>query len=204
MNEQKATGIVHSFTEQLEYSAKLSDEPSWVDFYRRLWPEMSACVRVDSPGKTQRDGIDRLIVLATGRQFTVDEKKRSEDHGDVLLEEWSVWKGEGHSQNKVGWALDPEKQCDFIAYAVIPARKCYLLPFELLRQAFMTHRSEWVREYRLPRPTRNRGYVTLNVGIPPGVLKVALWEQMHRKFGSCLELPEPMRVRSQIDFCWSE
>ena len=34
-------------------------------------------------------GIDRLLTLACCRTFTVDEKIRTEDWWDVLLERWS-------------------------------------------------------------------------------------------------------------------
>lgn len=198
----RINGVVHSFADQLEYSARLSDEPSWVAFYQRLWPEMVASVRVDVGGDAQRDGIDRIVHLASGRQFAIDEKKRTKYYRDIALEEWSVFYSEGDQRNKIGWALDARKRCDFIAYAIVPAQKCYLLPFELLRQAFMARRSDWVRRFRIP-PTPNAGYITLNVAVPPGELKTALWEQMHRRFGkSDLPLPTPTTTGLQIEFGW--
>ncbi len=199
----KTNGVIHSFANQLEYSARLSDEAAWVTFYQRLWPEMVAAVRVDAPGQAQRDGIDRIVHLANGRQFRIDEKKRTKAYSDVLLEEWSVWYADGDRRNKIGWALDNSKRCDFIAYAIVPSHKCYLLPFELLRQAFMAHRGQWVRQFRLA-PARNDGYVTLNIALPPAELKAALWEQMHRRFDSdtALELPVATTTGQQIEFGW--
>ena len=79
------------------------------------------------------------MVLENGRRFFVDEKKRKIDYGDILLEEWSVFHAEGDWRNRIGWALDAKKRCDFIAYAVPTACKCYLLPFELLRLTFVVH-----------------------------------------------------------------
>ena len=55
--------VTHNFQERLKFSADLSDEPSWVEFYRRLWPEMITCVRLDKLSKWQLAGIDREIVL---------------------------------------------------------------------------------------------------------------------------------------------
>ena len=39
--------VIHNFQDQLEYSAELSDEMAWVAFYKRLWPDMIAAVRID-------------------------------------------------------------------------------------------------------------------------------------------------------------
>jgi len=197
--------VVHSFSDQLEYSSRLSDEASWVAFYQRLWPNMVSAVRIDAPGQAQRDGVDRLVILANGREFRIDEKKRKRAYMDILLEEWSVYYGERDSRNKIGWALDATKRCDFVAYAIVPLHKCYLLPFEILRQAFMAHRSEWARRFRVP-PAPNHGYVTMNVAIPTADLKAALWEQMHRQFaspGDCA-LPTPTIIGQQVEFSWGD
>lgn len=196
--------VVHRFSDQLEYSTTLSDdEAAWVGFYRRLWPDMVTCVRYDADCRMQRDGIDREIVLVNGRRFFVDEKKRKKDYGDVLLEEWSVFYRDGDHRNKIGWALDPNKRCDFVAYAVPSAGKCYLLPFELLRQAFLCNRAAWVRQHG-SLPAWNDGYATMNTPLPWNVLKAALIEQMLRKFnGNGLQLPTPVVNGHQLEFAWS-
>jgi len=128
--------VIHDFGDQLRWSQDMSLEPSWVAFYRRLWPEMVAAIRVDMNGMLQHSGVDRIILLSNGKQITIDEKKRKTWYGDILLEEWSVWRGTPDN-SIVGWTLDRRKQCDYIAYAVIPAKRCWLLPFELLRQAMI-------------------------------------------------------------------
>jgi len=126
--------VIHNFQDQLEYSAKLSDEASWVSFYKRLWPDMIAAVRIDKNSQFQKWGIDREILLPNGKRFSIDEKKRKLDYGDLLLEEWSVADFDYENRKvirgkKIGWALDPEKRCDFVAYAVQSSGKCFLLPF---------------------------------------------------------------------------
>lgn len=196
-------GVIHRFSDQLEYSTDLSDEPAWTAFYHRLWPDMHLCFRVDGSSQMQRDGIDREIILNNGRRFLIDEKKRKKDYGDVLLEEWSVFFGEGDSRNKIGWALDGTKRCDFIAYAVPVAAKCYLLPFELLRQAFVVNRSAWLRKFPVV-DAWNEGYVTRSVPIQWQVLKAALLEQMLRRFDAmALILPTPIINGQQLEFPWS-
>lgn len=204
----KIGAVTHDFHERLEFSARLSDEPSWVAFYQSIWTDMVSATRLDRQSEWQRDGIDRVVFLANGRQMLIDEKKREavdksgQPYLDVLLEEWSVFYGELDPRNRIGWSLDAKKRCDFVAYAIPLARLCYLLPFELLRLAFREHRSEWVRLYGA-RDAKNRDYVTRNVPVPWKVLKEAINRQMVKGFGAAgLELPTPFAVKDQLMFRW--
>lgn len=197
------TTVIHRFVDDLSYSNKLSDEPIWVDFYRRIWPRMIACVRIESESQWQKWGIDREIKLPNGKQFTIDEKKRREDYGDIALEMWSVYYGHKHPKNKLGWALDSEKRCDFVAYAVVPAKRCYLLPMEILRLAFHRNCRTWMQ---LPKcrvfDSPNPGYVTRNLGVPWPLLSAAMTAEMTRDFSSELSLPTPLRTAGQLEFRW--
>lgn len=144
--------------------------------------------------------------------FLIDEKKRAtknpqtgQAYLDVLLEEWSVFHGERDSRNKIGWALDRRKRCDFVAYAIPHAGICYLLPFELARLAFTMHRSAWTRAFGV-RDAKNPGYVTRNIPVPWRTLHAAIVEQMHRGFvtPAHLHLPTPAIVDDQLTFGWGE
>jgi hypothetical protein len=181
----------------------MSDEPAWLDFYRELWPNLHLAIRIDGQSRMQRDGIDRELILTNGRRFYVDEKKRKKDYGDLLLEEWSVFYREGDPRNKIGWTLDGAKRCDFIAYAVPAASKCYFLPFEHMRQAFIVNRSEWLRQYRTI-DVQNDGYLTRNVPIPFPVIKAEISRQMTRGFRCTLDLPPAVTVGKQIEFIWGD
>jgi len=195
--------VIHNFQDQLEYSAKLSDEASWVSFYKRLWPDMIAAVRIDKNSQFQKWGIDREILLPNGKRFSIDEKKRKLDYGDLLLEEWSVADFDYENRKvirgkKIGWALDPEKRCDFVAYAVQSSGKCFLLPFELTRQTCIHNFSKWKQNQNwYPKPAENEGYTTVNVAVPFTEFRLRLWEQMHRKFGSESSLPLPSPQSNQ-------
>lgn len=197
-------GIYHDFQERLEYSASLSDEAGWVEFYRRLWPDMLACIRIDKDSQFQRWGIDREILLPNGKRFSVDEKKREKDYGDILLEEFSVCEYDPITQRvvrgiKAGWSIDASKRCDFIAYSIPAAGKCWLLPFEILRQACLHNFPVWkMKPGWYPKAAKNNGYYTMNVAVPWGELKRALFEQMHRKFGNASPLPIPSATSSQL------
>lgn len=196
--------VIHNFQDQLEYSAELSDESSWIEFYRRLWPDMITAVRIDKNSQFQKWGIDREILLPNGKRFSIDEKKRKLDYGDLLLEEWSVCDFDWEIKKvirgkKPGWAIDPDKRCDFVAYAVQSSGKCYLLPFELTRQTCLHNLSRWKQNAAwYPKPARNDGYTTVSVAVPFTEFRLRLWEQIHRKFGSEKPLPLPISESKQI------
>lgn len=196
--------VIHNFQEQLEYSSELSEEAAWVDFYRRLWPNMIQAVRIDKHSKFQQWGVDREILLPNGKRHSVDEKKRKKDYGDVLLEVCSVAEFD-HKANRLarcqkpGWAVDPDKRCDFIAYAIPDAGKCWLFPFELLRQTTLHNRQAWQREPRwYPKTAINDGYTTVNIAVPYDVLFLAMRKQMHRRFGEEAPLPLPRKDNGQL------
>ena len=195
-------GIVHQFQERLEYSAALSNEPAWVAFHRALWPDALLIDRLDANSKWQKDGVDRRVTLPGGKDIYIDEKKRSGTFADVLLEEWSVYYGPRHRRNKVGWALDPSKRCDYVAYAVVALKKCYLLPFEVLRFTFEANLEAWKRRrYWYPKVSRNEGYNTVNCAVPWPVLAAAMNAQMERQFeGGKLALPTPVQEGQQLTF----
>jgi hypothetical protein len=206
--------MIHDFQERLLRSHELSDEPAWVDFYRRLWPDLLMCIRIDANSKFQKWGIDREVLLPNGRRISIDEKKRDRDYGDLLIEEWSV----GRIQSgrfvgqKIGWSLDPDKRCDFVAYAVCePGKqgKCYLLPFELTRQTCLANLDRWKRLSSggfpaYPKDALNNGYVTRNCAVEWAEFKRCLNQQMLRQFGSQLELPAASSAKNQmtLEFEW--
>lgn len=150
---------VHSFAESLALSQQQADNPIWDAVYRKAFPSFltMACVRKD--GWAQRGRIDRVITLESGRTITVDEKVRAKDYGDILLEYWS-----DEARGVRGWVAK-DLACDYIAYAVLPSRVCYMLPFQALRRAWRDNCREWITAYgRIE--AKNQGYVTVSVGVP--------------------------------------
>jgi hypothetical protein len=150
-----------------------------------------------------------MVLLPSGRQVLVDEKKREKDYGDLLLEEWSVAlvgaDGKTITGKKIGWALDSAKRCDFIAYSIPISGRCYLLPFELTRLAFEANIKAWKKAMgdRYPLIAKNSSYVTVNVSVQWDVFKAAIAQQMHRKWGSAAPLPIARTSASQLDLFWS-
>ena len=147
---------VHDFTDQLTYSHAQANQPWWETVYRKAFPRLAtmACVRDD--GWAQRGGIDRVVVLDTGKCFSIDEKVRKTDYGDILLELWS-----NHERKDKGWALK-DLACDYIAYAVVPTETCYLLPVPEMQRATREHMRHWVDMYGW-RDAQNAGYMTRSV-----------------------------------------
>lgn len=207
------SSIVHDFRERLEWSAHVSDEPAWIDLYRSMWPDLLSCVRLDGRSEWQLHGVDRLLVLKNGKQILIDEKKRSKDFGDALLEIYSVCDFDEKARRvtgytRLGWAVDPGKVTDYIVYAVPTAGKAFLLPYELLRQTTVENMQQggpWQRfPSWYPKAAKNATYWTVSVAVPWIELRDAMWRTSQRQFGSAVPLPKPLVVHGgQLVFNWS-
>ncbi len=128
----------HGFREQLDFSHGAGDEPEWCAAYRKVWPDLAQMIDMRHPGEHQKQGIDRVVILANGNVMTIDEKVRREQWPDLLVEIWSVY------ENQVpGWTIDPGKKCSHIAYLFMTTRTCILIPFDELRRATIANRAEW-------------------------------------------------------------
>ncbi|WP_241659498.1 hypothetical protein [Sphingomonas glacialis] len=161
---------VHRFEDSHALAASYGAD-WWIPIYRRAFPTLMSAVAIEQDGWAQRAGIDRLLTLACGRTFTVDEKIRTQDWPDVLLERWSDEK-----RKTPGWVQKP-LACDFIAYAYAPAATCVLLPVPALQRAWRQHGRQWIGLYG-QRRAQNRGYTTISVPVPRGVLMQAIVEAM--------------------------
>ena len=166
---------VHNFNEQLQFSRGQIKEYWWEEIYFKAFPTLKSVVEITEDGWAQRAGIDRLIILNSGKQIYVDEKVRRNNYGDILLEYWS-----DEEKQRPGW-IAKDLATDFIAYAIVPIRECYLLPFHTLRRAWKENRFNWVRNYKEVR-AQNRGYVTVSVAIPTDILLKSLQDAMKIKW----------------------
>jgi len=161
----------HDFATSLALSNSYADAPWWLDIYRRAFPSLVSAVSVRDDGWAQRGGIDRVLTLACGRTYSVDEKVRTNDWPDILLEQWS-----DEGRRSPGWVQKP-LACDFIAYAFAPSRKCYLLPVVPLQRAWRQRGRHWVEQFG-QRRARNPGYVSASVPVPIDVLMPAMMDAM--------------------------
>lgn len=160
---------VHDFNERLSWSHAQEDATWWQDVYRKAFAGVEAIVSVRQDGWAQRAGIDRIIVLKSGKIIKVDEKVRSKSYDDILLERWS-----NEARKQPGWIQKP-LDCDFIAYAFVETGVCYLLPTLLLQRAWREFGRCWADSFPEVR-AQNRDYVTVSVAVPTAVLLDAIRE----------------------------
>lgn len=164
-------GRVHRFKDSHDLAAQYGPD-WWIPMYRRAFPTLMSAVAVEHDGWAQRGGIDRLLTLSCGRTYTVDEKIRTQDWPDVLLERWS-----DEARQSPGWVQKKPLACDFIAYAHAPAATCVLLPVPALQRAWRQHGRSWIGLYG-QRRAESRNYTSVSVPVPRGVLMQAIVEAM--------------------------
>lgn len=164
----------HNFAQELAWSEFQSDEPFWDSIYRKAFPNMVNHMLCSGDIKSQRLGIDRSVLLASGRTLYIDEKKRRKDSKDILLEYVSV-----DSSNAPGW-IEKDLAIDYLAYAFMPSQKVYLFDWLMLRRAWCQYRTEWIAKGEKKEGgfwkviAQNVGYNTISVAIPINILRNAV------------------------------
>jgi hypothetical protein len=171
LNGDGSARRLHDFHTSLALSQSFSEAPWWLDMYRRAFPSLESAVNVRKDGWAQRGGIDRVLTLACGRTITIDEKVRTNEWPDILLEQWS-----DEARRSPGWVQKP-LACDLIAYAFAPSGRCYLLPVMLLQRAWRLNGRGWIATFG-QRRARNAGYVSTNVPVPIATLIRAVSDAM--------------------------
>lgn len=169
-----ACGVIrvqHNFAESLKASHQAEDLPIWREIYERAFPTMQAMINHRQDGDHQRQGIDRSIILRNSKQILVDEKIRFKPYDDILLEVWSDFE-----RKRPGWVAK-DLLCDYIAYAVEPLGKCYLLPAPQLRLAWQKNGKKWYANNFKPKAD-NGGWVTVSVVVPAQELMNELSEAL--------------------------
>lgn len=161
--------IVHDFAGQLAYSESANDEPFWQSFYRQVFPTLIACTPTPGDVLAQRNGVDRVIVLANGTVIRIDEKKRPETYPDILLEYISV-----DTTGAPGW-IEKELTIEYLAYAFMDTKQVYLLDWQILKRAWRKYGNRWKARYRTIKAP-NRSYNTISVAIPTQTLMAAMQE----------------------------
>lgn len=177
---------VNDFAERLAYSHAQSDQPWWDDIYRRAFPDLVHTIDLRHDGWHQKAGRDRAVILSNGKTIYVDEKAREDDYGDIFVEVWSVYpkgcKGSGYppvAGAVPGWACKP-LDCDYLAYAIVPQRTCYLYPFQGIRSAWELYGNLWRghaqcrRHGYCWRAAANARYDSIGICMPPD----ALWDSV--------------------------
>ena len=166
---------LHSFRESLASSHQAEDLECWQEIYQKAFPTMLRAVCVREDGEHQRAGIDRVIVLASGKTVLVDEKVRYIEYpGDLLLEFIS-----NDATGAPGW-IEKHLLADYIAMAYYYTGQAFFLPVIQTQAAWKANREEWIRKYRLPpamnRMGRDKRYGTHSCAVPEWELFSAINE----------------------------
>jgi hypothetical protein len=175
---------MHHFAESLRLSHAAADLPLWEECYRAAFPDFAAMIDHRQDGPHQRAGVDRSVVLANAKQVLIDEKFRGRNkktrkvYEDVALEYLS-----DSRRRTPGWVCKP-LLADYIAYAIGPLGRAYLLPVLQLQQAWKGYVLEWLELYGSIEAV-NDGWVTLSCPVPAGVLLAAIGECLAVTFTPC-------------------
>lgn len=176
---------LHDFGTSLAYSHEQADQLWWGVVYRQAFPDMVSMVDLRHDGWHQRAGRDRAVVLGSGRTVYVDEKVRSEAYEDVLIEIWSVYPKDGAPPYKPTGAAQPgwarkALDCDWLAYAFVPTKTCYLFPFLGVRAALEKSKRAWVANANEKTNgfrwvcAQNQRYQTVSIAVPIWILRDAV------------------------------
>lgn len=182
--------MTHNFYESLAASHAAEDLPLWAECYKKAFPSMVAMVNHRQDGPHQRAGIDRSIVLANSKHITIDEKVRFRNkrtgkvYDDIAIEYLS-----NDKTGAPGWVCKP-LLCDYIAYAIAPLGKCYLLPVAQLQAAWEKH-SNWILNksgfqiIKARNITPTGQYDTVSVCMSPEYVLRLINSAMQIKFTPC-------------------
>jgi hypothetical protein len=179
-----AHGVIklkHNFKESLAFSHEFEDHPIWSVIYAKAFPSMLDMVTYRSDGFWQREGVDRGIFLSNTKQILIDEKVRGRNkitgivYEDIALEVWS-----NKEKKTPGW-LTKQLRADYIAYLIAPLGICHLLPVIQLQSAFDKHKEAWLSKFQVIN-SKNFGYTTESVCIPPNILYPAIGSELRINF----------------------
>lgn len=174
---------VHDFFECRARSHEAEDLPLWGEVYKQAFGETCKIISHRQDGDHQRAGIDRSIILSNSSQLLIDEKirgrckKTGKIYTDIALEYEHKY---SNGRILPGWVCKPLR-CHYIAYAIAPLGKCYLLPVPQLQKAWADNKEMWKKSY--PSIVAfNRGYTSHSVGVPVDILFKAIGKALRLGF----------------------
>ena len=153
----------NNFEKDLAFSHAAEDLKIWSEIYNKAFPQNHGFTNERENGQTQYLGIDRTVILSSGKAIYIDTISISTNYGDILLEYIS------NDKTKLkGWVEKP-LFCDYIAYAILENGMCYLLPVPQLQKVWLENKEEWLKNYGV-KSAKNKYYNTLNCPIPINIL----------------------------------
>ena len=122
-----------TFAEDLQFSHEESQKGYWLEAYQNYFGDKDIIVEMVIPmGGSPDQGIDKILTMSNGRQFSVDEKIHKAKEGmapdtSIFLEYRNLW---DNGYETKGWANCPVKAacCDYVAYFKESLGVVYMLP----------------------------------------------------------------------------
>jgi len=133
--------VIHKFHESNAKAENEKNDPFWLDVYKEAFPDMINAMPLREDCKMQRRGVDRVIILDSGKSVYIDEKIRFSEYNDILLEYISV-----DTTNAPGW-IEKDLCIDYLAYAFIKSKRCYLFDWRMLKRAWRYYGERWKAQY---------------------------------------------------------
>lgn len=175
--------MIHDFIERRDWSVSLVCDQFWRRVYSLAFDGYIDTSPPNADARTQRLGLDRVVLISGGGVVRIDEKTRSRDYGDILIEYVS-----NDRTGAPGW-IEQDLQVDYLAYGVPGAGIAFLIAWMAIRRAWIANRDQWLAAARSGRlgfrtvMARNEGYTTISVAVP------------QRRLWSVLGADEVIRVR---------
>jgi len=166
---------MNDFNEDLRYSQECEDNAIWLEIYHKAFPTLATITSHRKDGFHQRAGVDRSITLQNSKQILIDEKVRRKHYGDIALEFMA-----NDQKKSEGWVCKP-LLADYIAYAIIPTGKAYILPVIQLQAAWANHGREWKERFGTIR-AKNATYSTVSCPVPVPELFAAIGKMLRVNF----------------------
>ena len=164
--------LIHNFDKDIVKSFQVSEYAFWNDAYKTFFGDyFKESIDHKELGEHQKVGIDRTVVLTTADHIYIDEKYRLTKYNDILCEEWSR-----EEEGVKGWIEKPLR-CHYIAYAILPLGRVYLLPTIQLQQAWRKNKDKWKEEYG-SKKVRNTSYTTVFTPVPVSVIYLSIMQCM--------------------------
>ena len=181
---ERARGhVVHSFQDCLEASNSQALDDFWehnLTVYFHAWK-----VEKVTDVEQQRLGIDWKVWKPSRRIINVDDKNRWKNkktgkvYSDILLELLS-----DADERTPGWVVNKRLQTDYIAYAIHPLAKIFMLPAWETQRAWEQNKEQWLDEHgtrECQSEKHGRVWTTLNCPIPERTLYQAIGAQLRRR-----------------------
>jgi len=155
---------IHSFKRNLEYSNRKEKRDFFDLQYKSMFPLLKE-VEVVSDQERQKYGIDVVLHFKDGMKFTFQEKTRTKNYNDILLELYHI--DHFYGNKTFGWLYG--RQSDFIAYDS-NQEAFYIFPFAPLKMAWEIHKDQWLKIYGPLIKAPNQNYDTYSIPIPVDII----------------------------------